>query len=289
MLRALPQVLNELTASGFTKWESYTSAPGKHYFSNKTCFSATIAAPRATSEGGTPSLTLPPRQKEGVWKRQTVLLPAQIQQPRVGQYRLCPQPGDPPLGQLCSSPHSSWFPAPSPPQVPLTKGSSKPPCPPPGIPTPRILTHWITGMGSPQTMGEEVQPSVPRWAALCIIKVRKPAWKEGEKAFLKKIVSPSLISSWLSPPFPLSAALGLPGWPYVPPFVFHSHQATSCIIFHSQPLISFLSAASFPNTESGIKSEPVVQLPILQSSPNFWEPQKGFLFKGSNTSLSGRL
>lgn len=36
-------------------------------------------------------------------------------------------------------------------------------------------------------MEEEVQLLVPRWAALCIIKVRKPAWREGEKVFLKLV------------------------------------------------------------------------------------------------------
>lgn len=177
-----------------------------------------------------------------------MLLPAQLQQPRVGQCKLCPQPGDPPLGQLCSSPHSSWFPAPSPPQVPLTKSSSNPQCPPPIVPTPRISTHWVTGMGSPQTMEEEVQPSVPRWAALCIVKVRKPARREGEKVFLKLFRLYKHHSGFLFPFTFLQLLVCLPG-PMCHPFVFHSHQATSCIIFHSQPLISFLSAASFPHTE----------------------------------------
>lgn len=124
------------------KWESYTSAPGKHYFSNKTCFSATIAAPRATSEGGTcfpsPShLT----KKKGFGRGELSCSPPSSSNLRVGQYKLCPQPGGPPLESALFFPPLFLVPSIQPStEVPLTQCSSNPQCPPPIVPQPKDLS-----------------------------------------------------------------------------------------------------------------------------------------------------
>ena len=154
MQRASPQVLSELTASGFSgsgkathlllgSWEALFL---------KTCCSATILAPKATSEGGT-RLPSPSHltKKKGFGKGKLCHSPPSFSNLPVGQYKLCPQPESclesvllfPPLFLVSN-------------EVPLTPCSSNPQHPRPTTPHPRDLStlghrHGITtdhGRGS---------------------------------------------------------------------------------------------------------------------------------------------
>lgn len=120
----------------------------------KPCFSATIETPRATSVDERLCLLSPPvSPKTKVWKRRVCCSPPSSSNLPVGQYTLCPQPGDPPLEIALPLPRPSWFPEPKPfPQVPLTSSCQNSvlfQCPRPVIPHPKDLStcghkHGIT-------------------------------------------------------------------------------------------------------------------------------------------------
>lgn len=99
--------------------------------------------------------------------------------------------------------------------------------------------YSVTGMGSPQTMEEGVQPSVPRWAALCTYKVR--IYMEGGTEGVTEITSPLLTSSFS--PFLNLLVLRTPGWPHVPP-IFISLPPSHFL--YNLSLYSLFPAASFP-------------------------------------------
>ena len=177
-------VQRKLTASGFSESGRATHLLlGSIISQIKPCFSATIIAPRATSVMGGLAFSHPPASpKRSFGRGKLCCSPPSCSNLPVGQYTLCPQPGDPPLEAAL----------PLPPTLPGSQ-SPNPPLKFPGplpartvhtlnaflleSPTPRICAHKVTGMGSPPTRKEEVEPSMPRWAPLCIVKVRKPCWE----------------------------------------------------------------------------------------------------------------